>query len=101
MYLLDLPVALGTCRRNVVSMDARGRVGVRQDLVRRVTGRADRRYREPLAIQTFAVNRLRVVLEDAVLGDIVRLRDWGALVVTLPAQNRDVQDRSRRVRISV
>jgi hypothetical protein len=71
VHLLDLRVALLAGLTDVIAVNARCRVGVREDLVRRVTRRADRGDRQTLPEQTFAMYGERVVLEYAVLVDVV------------------------------
>ncbi len=63
--LLDLAVALRAGARDVVVVDARARVGVGQDVVRRVAGRADGGHGQALLEQTLAVDALGVVLEES------------------------------------
>lgn len=71
VHLLDLRVALLAGLTDVIAVNARCRIGVREDLVRRVTRRADRGDRQTLPEQTFAMYGERVVLEYAVLVDVV------------------------------
>ena len=101
VHLLDLAVALCAGRGDVVDVDRGARVGVGQDLVRGVAGRAHRRHGEPLAVQSLAMDGLGVVLEDAVLRDVARARYRCSLVVALPAQDRDVHHRRARRRVGV
>ncbi len=81
VHLLDLRVALGAGRDHVLLGDRRLRIGVRQDVVRRVAGGADGGDRQALLVEPLAVDRVDVVLEDVLLRDVAELRDLGALLV--------------------
>ena len=95
VHLFDPRVADGAGGSDVVAVDARPRIGVLEDVVRGVARGTDRGDRQPLLEQALAVNRERVVLEDSILGDVVGLRDLGSLVVTAPAEDRNVERRCR------
>ncbi len=101
MDALDLRVAPGAGSRHVVPVNARPPIGVRQDLVRRVARRADRGHGETLPVQSFAVDGLGVVLEDAILGNVVRTRHGRALVMAFPTKGGDVHHGGGRPFIGV
>ncbi|MFQ6045742.1 MAG: hypothetical protein ACE5PT_05190 [Gemmatimonadales bacterium] len=47
------------------------------------------------------MNRLRVILQNTILRNVVCPRDWGPLMVALATKERDVHDRGGRTGISV
>jgi hypothetical protein len=59
-------------------------------MVGRVTARAHRRGYQTLLVETFSVDRLGVILEDAVLGDVVDELDLGAFLMAAYAESRHV-----------
>jgi len=67
-------------------MDTRALIGVWQDVVGCVTGDADSRHRKALTIQSFTVNAHRVVLEDAILRNLVSPGYGRSFLVTVAAQ---------------
>ena len=71
MHIFNLAVTGGTCLANIVRVDARFRIGMRQDVMRSVAGGADGCDSEALREQAFAVNTHRVILEDVLLGYLV------------------------------
>ena len=95
VHLLDHRVAGRAGAGDVVLVDARARVLVRQDEVGRMAGGAHGGHRSDPAEQARAVDRQRVVLEDVILGDLSSLRYFRSLLVALTAQERDVDDRRR------
>ena len=73
VHLLDTTVALLTGLRHIVAVNARLRIGVIADIVRRMAIGAHRRHCQPLLQQPDAVNRLGVVRENAVDRYIIAL----------------------------
>ncbi len=84
--LFDLTVATRAGRGDVVPVNARSPVAMRQDVVRGVARGADRRDGQALSEQAFAVDRHRVVLEDAVLVNLAVEAYGRALLVAAAAQ---------------
>ena len=92
MHAVDLPVTGCAGCRHVLRVDARARILVRQDVVRGVAGCADRGYAQSLAKQTGTMDRERIVLENVILGDLASLGNLRSLLVTLAAQEWNVND---------
>ena len=88
--LFDLCMALCARRRDIVAVNARLRISVRKNLVRRVTRGANGGHRQALPEQTGPVDRQRVILEYRVLMDGVRSGYRGTLSMTFTAQHWDV-----------
>ena len=88
VHILDLGVALGARRRDVLSGDRGTSVRMGQNVVRRVTRRARGRDHEPFLQQPLAVNALGVVLQNVVLVDLALELDRGTLTLTFPAEHR-------------
>jgi hypothetical protein len=86
----DAGVTLGTRGGHVVVMDAGPRVGVRQNIVGGVTGRADRRDAQAGSEEAVSMDGHGVVLENTLLGNVVGPGDRAPLPVTFSAQERDV-----------
>ena len=95
MHILDPGMALGAGPGDVGRGDGRALVGVREHEVRCVAACANGNHREPTLEKALAVDTLGVVVEDVLLGDIMREADWRALVVALAAKPRDFHGRDR------
>ena len=87
--LFDLRVALRTGSSDILAIDRRRRVGMRQDQVRRMATGAVGRYGESLFQQRLAVNALGVVLEDAVLRNVELELYRGAFAMASSAKEWD------------
>ena len=99
MHAIDLRVAGCAGRGHVVDVDTRAGVRVTQDVVSRVAGRADRRHGESLAEQALAVDAHRIVLEDALLRDLVGPGHRRTFPVAVAAEQRHVHHSRRRIGI--
>jgi hypothetical protein len=66
------------------------RVGMWQNVVGGVATRTDGGCHQSFSVQALAVNRLRVVLEYAVLGDVVDELDFGSFLVTAHTEGGNV-----------
>ena len=97
MHILNTPVAFLARTRNVTRMDARRRIGVRENIVRRVTVSAHRRDSQPLLIEAFSVDPERIVRLDRVLRDIVGLTNGRPFFVAATAHEGNLELRHARV----
>ena len=70
MHLFHLRVALGAGRRDVAPVNRGVRIGMRQDVVRRVARHAVGGHHQALLEQGLAVDAFRIVLQNVVLVDL-------------------------------
>src|SRR5574341_2401867 len=94
--LLDPVVATAAGLRHVRAVDARGRVGSRQDAVRGVAAGAGGGDGQAALQQALAVDALGVGLDDLVLRPLVAHRRLLALAVAARTQPRHVGGEARR-----
>jgi len=92
--VMTAPARLG----NVILIDTGERIGLWQNAVRRMTTRAGGGHRQSALHQSFAVNALRVVLDDFMLGTLVPGRGFLAFPVAARTQGGDVRCECRRLR---
>ena len=100
VHLLDQHVALRASGGDVVPVDRGARILRGQHEVRRVAARADRRDGQALLEEPLAVDRLRVVVEDVLVGDVAGLLHRRALLVAGSAGARDVVEGDRGLRVA-
>jgi hypothetical protein len=99
VHILDLGVASGARRRDVLSGDRGTRIRMGQDVVRRVTRRARGRDDEAFLQQPLAVNALGIVLQNVVLVDLTLELDGGTFTMTSPTEQRYPERRQAGGRI--
>ena len=99
MNILDASVAGGAGGGHSVVRDAGSRVGMREDVVGRMTGRTDSRDGQSRSEKPLPMDGHGVVLQDVILRDVVRPRNWTALPMTLPAEEGDVHGGGGRCRV--
>lgn len=99
VYGFDLRVALGAGIGNILTIDRRSGIGMRQDRVRGVASGAGRGHGQPLLQQRLAVNALGVISQDIVLGNLAIAGNGSSFLMALAADEWYFQRRHRRVRI--
>ena len=96
VHNFDLRMTGRAHRGHIICVDARPRIGVRTNVVGRVTGSTDGSHGEALAEQAFAMNTHRVMLEDVLLRYLVSSGYGGSLSVATATEQRHVHHRRRR-----
>lgn len=100
VHFLDSRMAHHAGSGDVFAVNARSGIGMFEDIVRGVARGACRGHGQAFFEEPNAMNTLRVVLENSVLWNIAGHRDIGSLVMAAPTEQRNVQIRGGRIRVT-
>ncbi len=96
VHFLDFRMTLRAGRDDVPPIDRRIRIGMRQNIVRRVARHAIRSHDEPLFHERFAVNALGIIFENIVLIDSPLRLHRRSFPMATSAHERNFQRSHRR-----